>query len=374
MRVLLALLKKEFRLIRRNRVLAMMIVMLPVIQLTILPLAADYELKHIKLGIIDDDHSTLSQELTNKIMSSGYFNLVDVGQSYTQGLEQIERDKVDLLLEIPSQFSQNLHKKGTESLSISANAINGVKANVGSVYLTQILQSYNVEMLHKLIPETMYANSGAILTSSRYLFNDNLKYPPFMVPGILALLVTMIGGYMSSLNVVKEKEMGTIEQINVSPIKKYQFILGKLIPFLIIGFVVFSIGLFIVARGVYGIVPRGSYLLIYSYLFIYLIAILGFGLLLSSFAETQQQSMSITFFFMMIFILMSGLFTPIQSMPEWAQWIAAFNPVTYFIKVMRMVVLKGSTFMDIRRYYLIMVAFGIVLNTLAIWRYKKTID
>ncbi len=204
-------------------------------------------------------------------------------------------------------------------------------------------------------------------------FNPNLSYKIFMVPGILVILVTMVGAYMCSLNIVKEKEIGTIEQINVSPIKKYHYILGKLIPFWIIGLIVFSVGFFVVARVVYGIVPIGNIGLIYAYLALYLIAVLGFGLLISTYADNQQQAMSIAFFFMMIFILMSGLFTPIESMPQWAKVIAQLNPVTYFIEVMRMVVLKGSTLTNIYKDILVMLGFALVFNTWAILNYRKTI-
>jgi len=192
-----------------------------------------------------------------------------------------------------------------------------------------------------------------------------------MVPGILAILVTMVGGFMSALNIVKEKEAGTIEQINVTPIKKYHFILGKLIPFWVLGNIIFSIGL-IVARVVYGIVPAGSLLVLYACISMYLLAILGFGLLISTFCETQQQAMLIMFFFMMIFILMGGLYTPIESMPGWAQVIAQFNPASYLIEVIRMVVLKGSGFKDIIPHLIKLGIFAIVLNGWAIFNYKKT--
>ena len=193
-----------------------------------------------------------------------------------------------------------------------------------------------------------------------------------MVPGILVTLVTMIGAYMCALNIVKEKEIGTIEQINVTPIKKHIFILGKLIPFWVIGVFVFSVGLFLVGRWVFGIVPRGSILLLYLFLSIFLIAVLGIGLLISTYSETQQQAMSVAFFFMMIFILMSGLFTSVDSMPNWAKFIANCSPVTYFIQVMRMVVLKGSGFADIKYQLLIMVGFASFFNGWAILNYKKT--
>jgi ABC-2 type transport system permease protein len=193
-----------------------------------------------------------------------------------------------------------------------------------------------------------------------------------MVPAILVILVTMVGAYMCGLNIVKEKEIGTIEQINVSPIKKHHYILGKLIPFWIIGMVVFTIGFFGVSWLIYGIVPIGNLFLLYAYLALFLIAILGFGLLISTYSETQQQAMSVSFFFMMIFILMSGLFTSIDAMPGWAQKIAFANPVTYFIEVMRMVVLKGSGVVNITKHIFIMIGFAILFNTWAIINYRKT--
>jgi ABC-2 type transport system permease protein len=191
-----------------------------------------------------------------------------------------------------------------------------------------------------------------------------------MVPGILVMLVTMIGSSFAANNIVREKEMGTIEQINVSPIKKYQFILGKLIPFWMLAISVLTVGL-IIARVIYGIVPLGSYFTIYVFATIYLTAILGLGLLLSTYAQTQQQSMLVSFFVTMIFNLMSGLYTPIESMPGWAQMITRFNPVSYFIEVMRMVMLKGSSILDIKTQIFALIGFAIFFNGWAILNYRK---
>ena len=176
---------------------------------------------------------------------------------------------------------------------------------------------------------------------------------------------------LTAMNIVREREIGTIEQINVTPIKKYHFILGKLLPFWFIGIFVFSLGLFVVARLIYGIIPEGSLLLLYAYLGLYLIAVLGIGLLVSTYSQTQQQAMSLAFFLMMIFLLMSGLFTSVESMPAWARIIAQFNPVTYFIEVVRMIVMKGSGFTHIARHFLIMAGFALVFNTWAIINYRK---
>jgi len=186
------------------------------------------------------------------------------------------------------------------------------------------------------------------------------------------MLVTLICSLLCSLNIVKEKEVGTLEQINVTPIRKYQFILGKLIPFLLIGLFMFSVGFFLIARLIFNIAPLGNTGLLYGYLAVYLIAMLGFGFLISTYAETQQQAVVLVFLFILVFFLMSGLFTPIESMPGWAMVIARCNPVTYFVAVMRMIVLKGSGFGDIRIHFLITAGFALLFNGWAIINYKKT--
>lgn len=372
MRTLKFLLRKEFKQIFRNKALLPLIFVVPIIQLLILPLAADYEVKNINISIVDHDHSTYSQKLISKITASGYFQLADYGNSFQGAFKQIEKDKSDLILEILQGFEKNLVRENSEKLFVAVNAINGVKAGLGGAYLNQIITAYNNDIRMEWIQPQKFSPMPQIEVTSSNWFNKFLNYRFFMVPGILVVLVTMVGSYMCALNIVKEKEVGTIEQINVTPIKKYQFILGKLIPFWVIGMFIFSVGLLIVARFVYGIVPVGSLFLLYGYLAIYLIALLGMGLLISTFAETQQQAMSVAFFFIMIFMLMSGLFTSIDSMPTWAYYIAKSIPVTYFIEVVRMIILKGSGFADIKNHFLIMIGFAVLLNTWAVWNYKKT--
>lgn len=372
MRTLRFLLEKEFKQIFRNKALLPLIFLAPIIQLLILPLAANYTIKDIHLTIVDNDHSAFSRELIGKITSSDYFRLTDLANDYKSAFQDIENNRSDLILEVPTDFESNLTRKNASTLLISINAINGVKANLGGAYLNQIIQSFNKDIVLKKMPKPKFDKSPTLGITKSNWFNPSMSYYNFMVPGILVLLVTMIGAYMCSLNIVKEKEVGTIEQINVTPIKKYQFILGKLIPFWIIGMFVFSVGLFGISWLVYGVVPIGSIALLYGYLSIYLIAILGLGLLISTYSSTQQQAMSIAFFFMMVFMLMSGLFTPVESMPKWAYWITQFSPITYFVKVTRMIVLKGSTFADISNEFYIMIGFAVFLNAWAVMKYKKT--
>jgi ABC-2 type transport system permease protein len=372
MRTIRFLLQKEFRQIFRNKTLAAMMLVVPLVQLLILPLAANYEVKNISLAVLDYDHSSYSQKLISKTTASGYFKLVDYTNSYDEAYNLVSTDKADLILTIPPGFERNLVREGNEKLALEINAINGVKAGLGGAYLSQIIRQFDEGLRTESMPRPKYNSFPAIEIVSANWYNRFLSYDLFMVPGILAVLVTMIGGYMSALNIVKEKEIGTIEQINVTPIRKHHFIIGKLIPFWILGMVVFSLGLFIVARLVYGIIPVGNILVLYAFLAIYLVAILGFGLLISTYSNTQQQAMTVAFFFVMIFMLMSGLFTSIDSMPEWAKTIARLNPVTYMIDVMRMVVLKGSGFRDIRFHILFITLFALVLNTWAVLNYRKT--
>src|SRR5664279_148507 len=370
MRVLKFLLQKELRQIFRDKAIIRVLFIMPMIQLLILPLAADYEIKNINLGVVDHDHSEYSRKLVNKIISSGYFRLKDYSPSFQQGLHAIEKDKTDLILEIPAQFERSLVKEDEATLFVAVNAINGVKAGLGGAYIQGIIQGYNQDVRMQWIQFPRINPQPTIEVTFSDWFNPNMNYRVFMVPGILVMLVTIIGSSFASNNIVREKEMGTIEQINVSPIKKWQFILGKLIPFWMLALTVLTFGLTI-ARLVYGIVPLGHYITIYIFASIYLLAILGLGLLLSTYAQTQQQSMLVSFFITMIFNLLSGLFTPIESMPQWAQIITWFNPVSYFIEVMRMVVLKGSGLADIKSQMLAIIGFAVFFNGWAILNYKK---
>jgi ABC-2 type transport system permease protein len=371
MRTLRFLLEKEFRQIFRNKTILKVLIGLPIIQLVILPLAANYEVRNINLAVVDHDHSTDSRRLIAEIDASQYFNLAGYNPSFKEAMKLIESDRADLILEIPEGFERNLVRENHQNVFVAVNAINGVKANLGGAYLGNIIRNFNEKLRIKLSVRADMMQVKQIEVVPSNWFNPLLDYHKFMVPGILALLVTMIGGFFSAMNIVKEKETGTMEQINVTPIKKYHFILGKLIPFWVLGTAMFSIGL-VIAWLVYGIIPVGSLLLLYCFIGIYLVAILGFGLLVSTFCQTQQQAIFVMFFFIMIFILMSGLFTSIESMPNWAYVISRFNPVSYLIEILRMIMLKGSGWHDALPNLLIITLFAVILNLLAVFNYKKT--
>jgi ABC-2 type transport system permease protein len=344
---------------------------MPALQLIVIPMAADYEVKNINLAVADHDHSVYTQQIVQKIKSSGYFKLVNYSNTFQEAVTSIETDKADIVLEIPTKFEQNIVREDHATLFIAVNAVNGMKANLGAAYLQNIIQNYNNQIRTKWVQfPTMPAQTDINVSVSNW-FNPMMSYKYFMVPAVLATLLTLLGTFLTALNIVREKEIGTIEQINVTPIKKHHFILGKLIPFWVLGLVVLTIG-FLIMRFGYQIHPVGNMLIVYLFASLYLLSILGLGLLISTYADTQQQAMLISFFILMIFIMLGGLFTPIDSMPNWVQKLTWLNPVAYFIDVVRMVVLKGSGLADIKNHIFIIIGFAVFLNSWAVWNYKKT--
>ena len=372
MKIIGYIIQKEFKQIFRNKGMLPIIFVLPLIQLIILSNAATFEIKNIKFSYIDNDNTSFSRSLIDKFEASTYFNIVTSFPSKKIANSALLKGDVDVILEIPSYFERDLLKDKKTNLSVIINAIDGATAGVENVYINQIVQRFNKNVQAKLMsPSDLTAKPKNISSITSFWFNETLNYKTFMVPGILVLLVTMITLFLAGMNIVREKEIGTLEQINVTPIKKQQFIIGKLFPFWVIGMALLTIGL-IIAKVLFNVPIVGSIALMYLYNSIYILVILGMGLFISNFTDTQQQAMFISWFFVVIFILMSGLFTPIESMPKWAQHLTEFNPIKYFVEVMRMVMLKGAGFSDILPQLLKTFGYAILMNGLAVWSYKKT--
>jgi len=373
MKTILFIIQKEFKQIFRNKGMLPIIFIMPLIQLVILSNAATFEVQNIKFAFIDNDHSSSSRKLIEAFNASTYFNVLTNFSSQTRASSAMLNGDVDVVLEIPNHFERDLQKEKHINLGVTINAIDGATAGVENVYVNQILSSFNRKVRAKLIqPKEAILLPVNITTIPSFWYNETLNYKTFMVPGILVLLVTMITLFLSGMNIVREKEIGTLEQINVTPIKKSQFIIGKLFPFWVLGLALLTIGL-IIAKLIFNIPMVGSLLLMYFYTSIYILVVLGIGLFISNFTDTQQQAMFIAWFFMVIFILMSGLFTPIESMPKWAQIFTNFNPIKYFVEVMRMVMLKGSTLTDIIPQLSKTLLYAVIMNSLAVWSYKKRV-
>lgn len=365
------LIEKEFKQIRRNSFLPKLIFAMPVMMMLVLPWAVNQEVKDVKLSVVDHDHSTYSERLTYKIISSGYFKLTDVSPTGEIAMNSIESGKADIILEIQDGFEKDLVREGVAKVMISVNSVNGTKAGLGSSYLSSIINDYAGELREGHI---QYANQSSIpkfTVNTQYKFNPRLDYKVFMIPALMVMLLTMLTGFLPALNIVGEKEAGTIEQMNVTPVKKLMFVLAKLIPYWIIGVIVVIICMGLGAL-VYGLYPAGSLLTIFLFATIYILVVSGMGLVISNYSDTMQQAMFVMFFFIMILLLMSGLFTPVSSMPEWAQKITILNPLKYFIEVMRLVYLKGSAFHEMIPQFFALCGFAFVLNTWAIISYRKS--
>ncbi len=365
------LLKKEFKQIIRNPFLPKMIFMFPLMVLLVFPWAASYEIKNLNLSVIDNDHSTYSRRLTQTIISSNYFRLTDKSASYNQALKSIESNKADIILEIPQNFEKSIINREPVKVMLSANAVNGMKGGIATTYLSMIIGAFNTTLISELFPEMAGSSSNMIQIDSQYRFNKHLNYQVFMVPALMVMILTLLCGFLPAVSIVFEKELGTMEQINVSPVPKITFILAKLIPFWIIGFIAITIG-FTVAWLDYGLIPVGHFYIIYTFAAIYIFAISGMGIVISNFASTLQQAVFIVFFFMMLFIMLSGLYTPVDSMPNWAKWIAAFNPLKHLMIVMRSIYLKGSNFTQLGGELAALLGFAVFFNGLAVLSYRKT--
>jgi ABC-2 type transport system permease protein len=370
------IIQKEFKQIFRNKGMLPLIFIMPFIQLIILSNAATFEVKNIKFSYVDNDRTAFSRALIDNFHASEYFNVVHQFSANKEAMAAMQKGDVDVILEIPAHFERDLTKHKTTSLSVLINAIDGAAAGIENVYINQIVMGFNKNAMAELSLINPASVSDAknrplsITSIPAFWYNETLNYKTFMVPGILVLLVTMITLFLSGMNIVREKEIGTLEQINVTPIKKHQFIIGKLLPFWVLGLVLLTIGL-IIAKLLFDIPMLGSLTLMYFYTSVYILVVLGIGLFISNFTETQQQAMFIAWFFMVIFILMSGLFTPIESMPEWAQKLTEFNPIKYYVEVMRMVMLKGAGLKDIYPQLAKISIYAVVINGLAVWSYKK---
>ncbi|OHD79152.1 MAG: ABC transporter permease [Spirochaetes bacterium RIFOXYC1_FULL_54_7] len=365
------LLEKEFKQLMRNGFLPRLVVIFPFVILLLMPLAADFSVKGINLSVVDNDRSPYSRRLAEKAVFSGYFRLVSAPDSYRGAIRGVELGKADIILEIPPRFEASLVEEGSATVRIAADTVNGTKGGLGSAYLASIVADFSTEIRAELAPIPGAAPIPGFSVIPRYRFNPRLLYPVFMVPALMVMVLAMVCGFLPALNIVGEKESGTIEQINVTPIRRIDFILSKLIPYWVIGFVTLSI-CFIVARVFYGLAPSGSLGVIYLFALVFVLAMSGFGLVISNYAETVQQAMFMMFFFVITFIFISGLYTPVASMPGWAQDASRFSPLKYFILVMRQAYLKGAGFPDMIEAFLALCGFAAFFNTWAVLSYRKS--
>ncbi|MBA3852774.1 MAG: ABC transporter permease [Gemmatimonas sp.] len=378
MRALRVLLRKEFLQIRRDPTILRLLFIMPVVQLMVLANAASFEVKESRVWVVDRDRTPTSAALVERLAGTGRFLVVGQGLRQEDGNAALLAGRANAIVSIPEGFARDLQRTHHAAVQLAFNAEDGAQAGVASSYATEVVARYSAELGAAVLPMNVAASARGTPTPGspridvhrRNWFNPALEYRWYMVPGILVQLITIGGTFMTALNIVREKEAGTLDQLNVTPIGRTTFIAAKLIPFWIIGLVQLSVGL-AVAAFAFRIPIEGSLALVYGAAALYLVAALAVGLWVSSISDTQQQAVFVTFSLLMVYILMSGLFTPIRSMPDWAQNVAQLNPLMHFISLMRGVMLKGASVVDVLPRLAALAGGAAVLMTLAVRRYRK---
>ena len=339
------LIQKEFIQIRRNAFLPRLIILFPIVIMCVMPWVMSMEVKNIVVDVVDIDHTVESQRLVRQIAASNYFIFNGQKASYQEAMKDVEKGHADIILEI---------RDG--KYLIAANAVNGTKGSMGSAYLSQIVNS------HLTTPNSPL--------STLNLYNKHQNYKLYMIPALLAIVMMLMAGFLPTLNIVGEKESGTIEQINVTPVSKWAFILSKLIPYWLIALFVVTVCL-LLAWIVYGLTPAGPLWLIYVLAMLLALFFSSFGLIISNYSDTMQQAMFVMWFFIVCILLLSGLFTPTRSMPDWAYLTTYVNPMHYFIDAVRTVFIRGGGFREVAHQVLALLAIGLFMAIWAVRSYKK---
>ncbi len=362
---LLVLLQKEIRQIKRNSFLPKIMLIFPIVVMLVLPTVTTMDVKHVGVGVVDKDCSTISRRIVSHLESSGYFTMYGVGRNYRTMMDALNRGEVDVIVTIPDDYEKDVVRGSAPKLAIDANAVNANKGTIGMQYVLQTLRSVineiNAESGREAVKDPI---------SIQYRYNETLNYKHYMIPALMIMLLVMICGFIPAINLVVEKEKGTIEQINVTPVSRINFTLAKLIPFWVVGLVVVTIAMIIGAL-VYTLIPQGNIGLIYLASMLFVFTMSGLAITIANFSATMQQTMFVMFFVVINFVLMSGLLTPITSMPMWAQNITYFLPPRYYIEIMRSIYLKGASLIDLQLEYLALSIFAIIFNILAWVTYKK---
>ena len=343
------LIQKEFLQIKRNSFMPRIIFIFPIMVMCVMPWVMNQEVKNIRVDVVDYDRTTISQQLVHSIEASNYFIFNGQKSTYQEALKDIETSTADIILEI---------RDG--KFLIAANAVNGTKGSIGSAYLSQIVAA-------KITPT---AANIPLDVNTLYLYNKGQDYKFFMIPALMGILMMMLCGFLPALNIVSEKEKGTIEQINVTPVSKWSFILAKLIPYWIIGLLVLTVCL-VLSWLVYGITCQGPLGLVYLLAVLLALFFSSFGLIISNNSNSMQQAMLVMWFFVVCLMLLSGLFTPVRSMPDWAYLTTYINPMHYFADAIRTVFVRGGGFQSIAHQLLALSIITLIMSVLAVASYRK---
>lgn len=364
---------KEFIQVFRDPRMRTVIFVIPCFQVLVIGYAVSTDVKHVATAVLDRDNSVASRELVASFVQSGYFDVAANVDNERQASDLIDRSRVSMLLQIDHGFAEDLRAGRSATLQVIVDGTDSNTASIEFSYATKIATAYSEQILTERIDRALgpAGRPGQVDLRTRAWFNENLESRNFFVPGVLVVVVTLATLLLTSMAVVREREIGTMEQIMVTPITPGEFILGKTVPFVLIGFadviLVTLIGVFW-----FEVPIRGNPALLLLGTAVYLMTTLGVGLLISTLSQTQQQAMMSTFFFFFPAMLLSGFAFPIANMPEPIQWLTLLNPMRYFLVIVRSVFLKGVGLEVLWPQVLALFAIGSVALGLAVRRFHKT--
>jgi ABC-2 type transport system permease protein len=365
---------KEFIQVLRDPRMRAVVFVVPVLQLLVFGYAVTTDVRHVSTAVYDLDNSVASRELTSRFEKSGYFDVVEHVTDDARARELVDRGRVRVVLHVNKGFEDDLRAGRTARLQVIVDGTDSNTAGIVIGYTTRITGQYSQELLNARLRRLMgnIQQPGGVELQTRAWFNENLESRNFYVPGVVAMIVTLVTLLLTSMAVVREKEIGTMEQIMVTPITPAEFILGKTLPFALISFV--DVILVTLVGVLWFDVPiRGNPTLLLFATALYLMTTLGIGLLISTLSQTQQQAMMSTFFFFMPAVLLSGFMFPIANMPVAVQWLTYLNPFRYFLMIIRGVFLKGVGLAILWPQMAALAAMGVATLWLTSRRFRKTL-
>ena len=373
MRPVAYLVQKEFRQFFREPALVALLFLAPLVQITLLGYAVTTDVKQVDIVVTDLDRSPMSRGLLERLTTTEHFNRIGAEDDIRALPAWLDDGRAKLALVIPRNFQRDIVRGARPTIQLLVDGIDGNSAGVAMGYLLRIVQQHQASLV------ASEPRLGASLRNlrlaeaePRYWYNPTLESRVYIVPGIVALILLIITVFLTSMGIVREKEIGTLEQLTVTPVRAWQLILGKILPFSILGFIEIAIAMGLVYV-IFGIGVEGSVLLLFAESAIFVLTTLGVGIFISTISETQQQALFVGWFFMIFAMLLSGYFMPIANMPDAIQYITYLNPLRYFLTILREIYLKGTPLQYLLPETFAMIGFGIGLFGLSVWRYRRVL-
>ncbi len=367
-----ALIQKEFQQFVKDKRLLPIIFVAPILQLTFLGFAASLDVKNIAFVLCDLDKTSESRKFVESFTNSGYFTMEYSTEEYSDIQQYLDNSKAAMALVIPPKFGNKILKRETADVQLLFDGSEGNSTAIASSYAAQIINRYSQNVLINVIGNMK--DLGGINAETRAWYNPSLISRKFMVPGVLVLILLLTTMNLTAMAIVKEKEIGTLEQLLVTPLRPIEMIIGKLVPFTIIGLIVVSVAILVMVFG-FSIPIRGSVFLLFMLTGFFLMTSLGLGLFVSTISKTQQQAMMIGMFFLMLpMMFLSGFVFPIENMPKVLQWISYAIPMKYYLIVIRSIILKGAGISHLWFETVMLLGIGVIVLTASVLRFREKID